>query len=98
MFRLLKFIFTILCVITCTIAFAQVNPTAANERLKNIELRKVLEQRSVLNSIEFRNIGPSIMSGRVVDLDVNPKDPTEFYVAYATGGLWHTTTNGQSFL
>ena len=37
------------------------------------------------------------MSGRVVDLDVNPDDPTEFYVAYATGGLWHTTNNGQSF-
>lgn len=37
------------------------------------------------------------MSGRVVDLDVNPVDPTEFYVAYATGGLWHTVNNGQSF-
>jgi photosystem II stability/assembly factor-like uncharacterized protein len=33
----------------------------------------------------------------VVDVDVNPKDPTEFYVAYATGGLWHTTNNGLSF-
>ena len=38
------------------------------------------------------------MSGRVVDVDVNPNDPTEFYVAYATGGLWHTTNNGQSFI
>ena len=37
------------------------------------------------------------MSGRVVDIDANPEDPTEFYVAYATGGLWHTTNNGQSF-
>ncbi len=45
----------------------------------------------------FRNVGPAIMSGRVVDLAVNPADPTEFYVAYATGGLWHTTNNGQSF-
>jgi photosystem II stability/assembly factor-like uncharacterized protein len=24
--------------------------------------------------------------------------PTEFYVAYATGGLWYTTNNGQSFI
>jgi photosystem II stability/assembly factor-like uncharacterized protein len=37
------------------------------------------------------------MSGRVVDIEANPDDPTEFYVAYATGGLWHTTNNGQSF-
>lgn len=79
-------------------ALSQVNPTAADERLKGLQQRKLLEERSVLNSIRFRNIGPAIMSGRVVDLDVNPDDPTEFYVAYATGGLWHTTNNGQSFI
>lgn len=38
------------------------------------------------------------MSGRVVDLEANPVDPTEFYVAYATGGVWHTVNNGQSFI
>jgi photosystem II stability/assembly factor-like uncharacterized protein len=77
---------------------AQVTPTTATERLKGLEQRKLLEQKSVLNDIAFHNIGPSIMSGRVVDLDVNPNDPTEFYVAYATGGLWYTTNNGQSFI
>ena len=30
------------------------------------------------------------MSGRVVDLDINPDDPSHFYVAYASGGLWET--------
>lgn len=79
-------------------AYSQVSPTTADERLKGLQQRKILEERSVLNSIQFRNIGPAIMSGRVVDLDVNPDDPTEFYVAYATGGLWHTTNNGQSFV
>src|SRR6476659_6082069 len=76
---------------------AQVAPTPAEMRLKNTDIRKNLEQRSVVNDIKFRNIGPAIMSGRVVDIDANPNDPTEFYVAYATGGLWHTTNNGQSF-
>src|SRR4030095_896795 len=75
---------------------AQINPTPAAERLKASEQRKTLEKKSIINEVKFRNIGPSIMSGRVVDLDVNPEDPTEFYVAYATGGLWHTTNNGQS--
>ena len=46
---------------------------------------------------QLKNIGPSIMSGRVVDLEVNPEDSTEFYVAYASGGLWHTTDNGTTF-
>src|SRR5215475_15186216 len=76
---------------------AQVSPTSANERLKANEQRKALEKKSIVNDVKFRSIGPSIMSGRVVDVDANPDDPTEFYVAYATGGLWHTTNNGQSF-
>ena len=80
-----------------TVALAQPAPTPAAERLKVTEQRKALKSRSLLNDIPFRNIGPSIMSGRVVDIDANPTDPTEFYVAYATGGLWHTKNNGQSF-
>lgn len=76
---------------------AQIKPTPAADRIKTVQQRKLLENNSMLKDLKFRNIGPSIMSGRVVDLDVNPDDPTEFYVAYASGGLWHTTNNGQSF-
>jgi photosystem II stability/assembly factor-like uncharacterized protein len=76
---------------------AQMAPTPAADRLKGMQQRQALERRSTINSVKFRNIGPSVMSGRVVDLEANPQDPTEFYVAYATGGLWHTTNNGQSF-
>jgi photosystem II stability/assembly factor-like uncharacterized protein len=77
---------------------AQIKATTAQERLKTIDQRKQLLSRSTLNETSFRNIGPSIMSGRVVDIEVNPQDPTEFYVAYASGGLWHTKNNGQSFV
>ena len=76
---------------------AQVRMTPAAERLKGIEKRKELEKKSVLNTIRFQNIGPSVMSGRVSDIDANPEDPTEFYVAYASGGLWYTNNNGLSF-
>jgi photosystem II stability/assembly factor-like uncharacterized protein len=78
-------------------ALAQTGPTSASERLNGLQKRKLLEEKSLLKDIKFRNIGPTAMSGRVVDLEVNPADPTEFYLAYASGGLWHTTTNGQSF-
>ncbi len=54
-------------------------------------------QESIVKNIPFTNIGPNIMSGRVVDLAVNPNDPTAFYVAYASGGLWYTDNNGTSF-
>ncbi|MBC7828632.1 MAG: glycosyl hydrolase [Chitinophagaceae bacterium] len=77
---------------------AQVNPTPASERIKVIDQRKLAEQKSMVKDIAFQSVGPSIMSGRVTDVDVNENDATEFYVAYATGGLWHTTNNGQSFI
>ncbi|UZO81793.1 glycosyl hydrolase [Aquimarina sp. ERC-38] len=57
----------------------------------------VKADKSIVSGIPFTNIGPSIMSGRVVDLDVNPEMPSEFYVAYASGGLWYTHNNGTSF-
>ena len=54
-------------------------------------------QQNDFQAVKFQNIGPTIMSGRVVDLAVNTNNPTEFYAAYATGGLWHTDNNGTSF-
>ncbi|PID69473.1 MAG: glycosyl hydrolase [Flavobacteriales bacterium] len=53
--------------------------------------------QSIVKNVPFTNIGPAVMSGRVVDIDVNPNQPTEFYVAYASGGLWYTNNNGTSF-
>ncbi|MCA6484869.1 MAG: glycosyl hydrolase, partial [Chitinophagaceae bacterium] len=76
---------------------AQVKPTTATERLAVVQQRKNASAQSLLNQVSFYNVGPSIMSGRVVDMEVNPDDPTEMYVAYASGGLWHTINNGQSF-
>jgi len=84
--------------VTANSLMAQVKPTPAAERIQKLENRKTALLGSMVKDVSFRNIGPTIMSGRVADLEVNPADPTEFYVAYATGGLWHTRNNGQSFL
>lgn len=94
---MLKLTFTTVCLCIAISLFAQVPPTSADQRLKGLEKKSALIAQSVINQIPFRNVGPSIMSGRVVDLAVNPKNPTQFYVAYATGGLWYTQNNGQSF-
>lgn len=54
-------------------------------------------QNSLVKNLPFTNIGPSIMSGRIVDVDVNPNNPNEFYAGYASGGVWYTANNGTSF-
>ena len=71
--------------------------TSSSELINGINFQNELIKNSLVKNLEFSNIGPSVMSGRVSDIEVNPNDPTEFYVAYASGGLWHTINNGTTF-
>lgn len=82
-------------VVTFTMVAQQ--PTSAQKFIKDLEMKQEVAEASLYKNLKFENIGPTIMSGRVVDVDVNPMDPTEMLVAYASGGLWHTTNNGTSF-
>jgi photosystem II stability/assembly factor-like uncharacterized protein len=52
---------------------------------------------ATLNALKLRSIGPAITSGRVADLAVNPSNPSEYYVAVASGGVWKTTNAGTTF-
>jgi len=81
---------------TSTILFAQ-NSTSAENRQLGVDKRADLEKSSVAGGLHFTNIGPTVMSGRVSELAVNPDNPQEFYVAYASGGLWYTTNFGNTY-
>ena len=74
------------------------NATGSQEIINSLKYQNDLLNNSLVKNIEFVNIGPSVMSGRVTDIEVNPDDPAEFYVAYASGGLWHTINNGTTFV
>ncbi|MBT8221534.1 MAG: glycosyl hydrolase, partial [Eudoraea sp.] len=76
---------------------AQVSATPADIIQNGLTQKSDLPETSILKNIRFTNIGPTVMSGRVVDLDVNPNNPVEFFVGYASGGLWYTSNNGVSF-
>lgn len=47
--------------------------------------------------LEFRNIGPALMSGRIADIAINPKDESQWYVAVGSGGLWKTNNAGNTW-
>ncbi|MEM1116532.1 MAG: glycosyl hydrolase [Bacteroidota bacterium] len=74
-----------------------VDPTPAEARLEAAEVRAALAERSPVAEVPFRSVGPTVMSGRVADVEGKPGDPSTFYVAYASGGLWQTTNGGASF-
>ncbi|MBT8320399.1 MAG: glycosyl hydrolase, partial [Eudoraea sp.] len=77
---------------------AQIIPTTADKVEEGLAFKGQMQEASLLKNVRFTNIGPTVMSGRVVDVDVNPNNPVEFYVAYASGGLWYTQNNGVSFV
>ena len=54
-------------------------------------------QSSLFSGIKFRSIGPALVSGRIVDLAVNPNNKSEYYVASANGGVWKTTNAGVTY-
>ncbi|HET9265038.1 MAG TPA: hypothetical protein VFO14_18450 [Vicinamibacterales bacterium] len=49
------------------------------------------------NGLTFRSVGPAIMGGRIADVEVHPKDPSTWYVAVGSGGVWKTTNAGTTF-
>lgn len=77
--------------------FSQQKPTNATQVQQALQQQEELKKASLVKNISFTNIGPNIMSGRVSDVDVNPENTTEFYVGYASGGLWYTNNNGTTF-
>jgi photosystem II stability/assembly factor-like uncharacterized protein len=52
----------------------------------------------LLKGLQFRNIGPAIMAGRIDDFSVVESNPATYYVATASGGVFRTTNNGTTFV
>lgn len=94
----MKKIHLLWCIAICTYNFAQPAATSADIVTTALSKKTAMETNSLVKNIPFKNIGPTVMSGRVVDIEANPADPTEFYVGYASGGLWYTKDNGISFV
>ncbi len=93
----MKIIVQILVFFISTSILAQQSSTSTELVKKALEDKEKQTKNSPVKNLAFTNIGPNIMSGRVADIDVNPNDPTEFYVGYASEGLWYINNNGITF-
>ncbi len=49
---------------------------------------------STYSDLKFRSVGPAFASGRIADIEVNPNNSSEMYVAVASGNVWKTTNAG----
>ena len=77
--------------------FAQQPATSSAEIKKGLQQKEDLINTSLVKNLPFKNIGPTIMSGRITAIEVNPNNTIEFYIGYASGGVWYTNNNGTSF-
>lgn len=46
------------------------------------------------SGLEWRSIGPALMSGRIADIAIHPQDDNVWYVAVGSGGVWKTENAG----
>ncbi len=67
-------------------------PAIAQERDDGPQLNSRL-----VSDLELRNIGPALMSGRVIDIAVDPMDHSTWYVAVASGNVWKTANAGTTW-
>ncbi len=83
-------------------AFAVLAPALVSAQETAGAERKAEPSTTKLNAGTFgpvtaRAIGPALMSGRVGDIAVNPANPSEFFVAVCSGGVWKTVNGGVTF-
>jgi photosystem II stability/assembly factor-like uncharacterized protein len=86
----------ILCFGWTQLMAQQPAPTTSKELDEAVKKHEKMFQESNFRNYPIRNIGPTNMSGRIVDIEV-ASDPKIFFVVAASGGIWKTSDNGQSF-
>jgi photosystem II stability/assembly factor-like uncharacterized protein len=64
---------------------------------KRKKKKEIVKSEVSYNNLNFRNVGPSLTAGRIADIAVNPKNPYEYYLAVASGGVWKTENAGTTF-
>ncbi len=49
------------------------------------------------SAMKLRHIGPAYMSGRIADIAVDQKNPSTWYAAVGSGGIWKTANAGTTW-
>lgn len=72
--------------------------TEPQVRLKWFSSHQAMQAQTPFTGINWRHIGPEIMSGRIVDVAVPPGRDHTIYAASASGGVWKTVNQGTSWI
>jgi len=82
--------FHLLCTMAATLAPAVALSPAPAATQTTLE--------TAISHLQYREIGPALMGGRIADLAVVESKPQVFYIATGTGGVWKTENHGTSWI
>lgn len=82
--------------VMCLLLFFKLNAQKNNTKSNQVD-KPLVQKSETFSALKFRNIGPAVTSGRVIDIAVNPKNFSEWYIAAASGGVFKTINAGVTF-
>ena len=75
-----------------------IGPEAAQANAPTVDSEATAASVSeVISAMSLRNIGPALMSGRIADLAIHPHEPSTWYAAAGSGGVWKTENAGTTW-
>ena len=72
-------------------------PSSGTERIAAFKQQQNALNTSAYKSLEWRNVGPDIVSGRCTDVWGISGNKNMVYATFATGGLWKTDDAGKTW-
>jgi photosystem II stability/assembly factor-like uncharacterized protein len=67
-------------------------------KAKDPEAGKGVMSAKTFSGLKLRSIGPATTSGRIADFAVEAAEPSHYYVAVASGGVWKTVNAGTTYV
>lgn len=64
---------------------------------KSDDAEKPIFSSITFDAMALRNIGPAYMSGRIADIEVDQNNPSTWYTAVGSGGIWKTVNSGTTW-
>lgn len=92
-----KILIALVGLISPVLCYGQAETAGQTDIASSFAERKKLAENSLVAGYKVRNIGPVVQGGRIVDIAVNAANTNEYYVAYASGGIFKTRNNGITF-
>lgn len=77
---------------------AQVRDNAGAARVASFKLHQQLNAASPYKNLQWRNVGPDLISGRVTEVAGIPGNRNIIFASFATGGFWKTVDAGENWM